>query len=318
MDEYNITVPIYLIDGILESGKTSFLNFTIRQDYFQIDETTLLITCEEGEEEYDAKELLKYHTVLETIEEPEDFTFENLRELHRKYHPDRVLLEYNPLWGVDKLREMKLPLGWGISQEIMIIDGSSYQIYRNNMQSLFSEMVQNADMVIFNRCKESDPLTNYRRGLKVVNPSCEISFENMEGELIDLFEEHMPYDMDADIIQIDDVDYGIFYVDMEDHPEKYEGKMVCFKARAMKSNKPDAELFVPGRKAMTCCADDTQIIGYLCKTPLAPQLNHGEWVQVTAEVAYEYARFYRGKGPVLYATEIKRCEPPADEMVYFN
>ena len=47
---------------------------------------------------------------------------------------------YNPLWGVNKLRAMKLPLGWGISQEIVIVDGSSYQIYRANMQSLFSEM----------------------------------------------------------------------------------------------------------------------------------------------------------------------------------
>lgn len=318
MSDFNIATPVYLVTGILESGKTSFLNFTVRQEYFQIDETTLLITCEEGEEEYDEKELLKYHTVVETIEEPEDFTYENLRTLHRKYHPDRVLLEYNPLWGVNKLRAMKLPLGWGISQEIVIIDGSSYQIYRNNMQSLFSEMVQNADMVLFNRCKPEDPLTNYRRGIKVVNPACDISFEDEDGELIDLFEENPPYDMNADIIEIEDVDYGIFYVDMDDHPEKYVGKTVRFKGRAMKSKKADAEYFVPGRKAMTCCADDIQMIGYLCKTPLAVHLRHGEWVEVTAKVAFEYAKFYRGKGPVLYAVSVTSCEPPKEEMVFFN
>ena len=28
-----ITVPIYLITGFLESGKTSFLNFPLQQDY---------------------------------------------------------------------------------------------------------------------------------------------------------------------------------------------------------------------------------------------------------------------------------------------
>lgn len=318
MSDFNISIPVYLVNGILESGKTSFLNFTVRQDYFQIDEPTLLITCEEGEEEYDETELLKYNTVLEIIEEPEDFTFEKLRELHRKYHPDRVLLEYNPLWGTNKLRGMKLPLGWGISQEIVIVDGSSYQIYRNNMQSVFTEMVQNADMVIFNRCKKEDPLANFRRGLKVVNPACEISFEDGDGDLINLFEESVPYDMDADIIDIEDVDYGIFYVDMDDHPEKYVGKTVRFKGRAMKSKRRDAEYFVPGRKAMTCCADDMQMIGYLCKTPLAVHLKHGEWVQVTAKVAYEFARLYRGKGPVLYASQVTPCEPPAEEMVYFN
>ena len=318
MSDNNISTPVYLVDGILESGKTSFLNFTIRQDYFQIEETTLLITCEEGEEEYDAKELLKYHTVLETIESPEDFTFDNLRTLHRKYHPDRVLLEYNPLWGVNKLRAMKLPLGWGICQEIVIVDGSSYHIYRNNMQSVFTEMVQNADMVIFNRCKKEDPLANYRRGLKVVNPACEISFEDENGELIDLFEESTPYDMNAPIIDIEDVDYGIFYVDMDDHPQKYVGKTVRFKARALKSKDPKADYFVPGRKAMTCCADDTRPIGYLCHTSLAPSLHHGEWVQVTAKVAFEYAKMYRGKGPVLHASSVVPCEPPVEEMVYFN
>ena len=318
MSDFNISTPVYLVTGVLESGKTSFLDFTAKQDYFQIEGTTLLITCEEGEEEYDEKELLKYNTVVEKIEEPEDFTFENLRVLHRKYHPERVLLEYNPLWGVNKLRAMKLPLGWGISQEIVIVDGSSYQIYRANMQSLFSEMVQNADMVSFNRCKSSDPLTNYRRGIKVVNPSCDISFEDEDGELIDLFEENTPYDMDAPIIEIEDVDYGIFYVDMDDHPDKYVGKTVKFKARAMKSKNKEAPYFVPGRKAMTCCADDMQMIGYICKSPIAPQLKHGQWVMVTARVAFEYDKFYRGKGPVLYASKVEPCEPPADEMVYFN
>ena len=163
MDDFEISTPVYLVDGILESGKTSFLNFTIRQDYFQVDGTTLLISCEEGEEEYDEKDLLKYHTVLETIEEPEDLTLSTLRAFEKKYRPERVIIEYNPLWGVNKLRAMEMPPGWGICQEIVIIDGGSYEIYPNNMQSVFTEMVQDADMVIFktNRCKiSSDIIAN--------------------------------------------------------------------------------------------------------------------------------------------------------------
>lgn len=124
MDDFEISTPVYLVDGILESGKTSFLNFTIRQDYFQVDGTTLLISCEEGEEEYDEKDLLKYHTVLETIEEPEDLTLSTLRAFEKKYRPERVIIEYNPLWGVNKLRAMEMPPGWGICQEIVIIDAA--------------------------------------------------------------------------------------------------------------------------------------------------------------------------------------------------
>ena len=98
-----IEIPIYLITGFLESGKTTFINFTVAQDYFQIDEPTLLITTEEGEVEYDEKELLKYNTVLEVVESQEQFTPEYLKKLKRRYNPERVILEYNPLWSVKKL-----------------------------------------------------------------------------------------------------------------------------------------------------------------------------------------------------------------------
>ena len=76
MDE--IRVPIYLITGFLESGKTTFLNFTLQQDYFYIEGKTLLILCEEGEEEYDMEALKLANTVVEVIEKEEDLTTERL------------------------------------------------------------------------------------------------------------------------------------------------------------------------------------------------------------------------------------------------
>ena len=57
-------VPVYLITGFLESGKTQFLDFTIHQSYFQIPDKTLLILCEEGEEEYDEESLDRKSTRL--------------------------------------------------------------------------------------------------------------------------------------------------------------------------------------------------------------------------------------------------------------
>ena len=109
-------VPVYLITGFLESGKTRFLDFTIRQQYFQIPDLTLLLVCEEGEEEYDPAELKKCNTVMEVIENPEDFTLETLKALDKKYRPERVLIEYNPLWSVAKLYEMTMPRGWDMAQ----------------------------------------------------------------------------------------------------------------------------------------------------------------------------------------------------------
>lgn len=313
-----IEIPMYLITGFLESGKTTFINFTVAQDYFQIDEPTLLITTEEGEVEYDEKELLKYNTVLEVVESQEQFTTEYLKKLKRRYNPERVILEYNPLWSVKKLEEMEMPKGWGIVQEIVTVDASCFQIYMQNMKSLFMEMSLHADMVMFNRCRPQDPLASFRRSIKVVNPACDVLFEDEEGEISNIFEDEMPYDLNADIIDIEDVDYGIFYVDMEDHPERYRGKTVRFKGRVLKSENAKAEFFVPGRMAMTCCADDTTFIGYICEFPKAKSLLMGQWVEVTAVVDWKYMEQYEGEGPVLKAKEVKPVQKPENDLVYFN
>ena len=319
MIEMDVRVAIYLVTGFLESGKSTFLDFTIRQDYFQIEEPSLLLLCEEGEVEFDADELKeKYNTYVEIVEKPEDFTKELLQSFERKYHPDRVLLEYNPLWSVAKLEQMEMPAGWGIVQHIVTVDSSTFQVYMNNMKSLFVEMVRNAELIIFNRADVSQPLANFRRSIKVVNPAAQIIFENSEGEINDIFDGNMPYDLDADIVEIADEDYGIFYVDVMENPEKYEGKTMRFKGMTLKSRELSSGYFVPGRMAMTCCADDTSFIGYICKSPYAKKMKLGDWVEVTATMKMEYQKAYHDYGPVFYASEVKPAEKPVQELVYFS
>lgn len=317
MQEEEVRVPIYLMTGFLESGKTSFLRFTIEQDYFAIPEKTLLILCEEGEEEYDPEILKSRNTVVEVVEEEEDLTPEYLMALDIAHNPGRVLIEYNGMWSVKRLEEMHFPSGWGIVQHITTVDGSTFQMYMNNMKSLFMEMVRHAELVLFNRCRQSDPLAAYRRSIKVVNQSSEIIFEDDEGE-IDVFAESLPFDLDAPVIDILPEDYGIWYVDALDHPEKYEGKTVKFKGRVLKPTGINPKCFVPGRIAMTCCADDTTFIGYICKSSDASKLKADDWVEVTGIIAVEKQAAYHGYGPVIHAEKVEVCEPLEDEMVYFS
>ena len=316
MDE--IRVPIYLITGFLESGKTTFLRFTLDQDYFQIDGKTLLILMEEGEEEYDTKALAKNNTVIEVIEKEEDLTTERLEAMEIVHQPDRVIIEYNGMWLVSKFYDMKLPSGWGVEQQITCVDGSTFQVYMANMKSIFMDMVKYADMVVFNRCKKEDPLANYRRSIKVSNQSAEVILEDEEGEIDDIFGDQMPFDVNAPVIEIPPEDYGIWFVDAMDHPDTYVGKTVRFKGRVMKPRGMGSKFFVPGRIAMTCCADDTTFLGFVCKSAYAPKLNEKEWVEVTAKVAFERRMEYQGDGIVLYAENVTPCEPLAEEMVYFN
>ncbi|MBQ2626174.1 MAG: GTPase [Eubacterium sp.] len=318
MNEDNIRVPVFVITGFLESGKTSFLNMTLRQDYFMIDDTTLLINTEVGEREYKPNVLLQFDTDYTEITDQAEFTKEKLEELAREYDPARVLLEYNPLWGVKNLEEMELPEGWGIVQEIVTVDASTFQVYVANMKSLFVDMSRNAEIVIFNRCTKDMPLANFRRSIKVVNPACQVLFEDINGDMTDIFEDTVPYDLDADVIDVEDVDYGIFYVDVREHPERYKGKTVRFKGCVMKQPRLGKGYFVPGRQAMTCCADDTTFIGYLCESRSTPKLKTGNWVEVIAEVNYKYSDVYGEEGPVLTAKAVKNAMPPEVDMVYFS
>lgn len=69
---------------------------------------------------------------------------------------------------------------------------------------------------------------------------------------------------------------------------------------------------------MTCCADDTTFIGYICEFPKAKSLLMGQWVEVTAVVDWKYMEQYEGEGPVLIAKDIKSVQRPEVDLVYFN
>ena len=85
--------PVYVINGFLESGKTEFITYTLAQPYFQVKGRTLLILCEEGENEYDGQLLKMSRTDLELIEDETDFQPAKLIELEKKHKPERIVIE---------------------------------------------------------------------------------------------------------------------------------------------------------------------------------------------------------------------------------
>lgn len=311
-------VVVYLMTGFLESGKTNFLRQTLGKKYFKIDGETVLILCEEGEEEYEPELLAWANTDVVTVDDPEELTKDFLQEIEDKYHPERVIFECNGMYPVSKMEALEVPEGWGLIQEITTVDASTFDLYIANMKSLFVEMVRNADMVVFNRCTEDMPLAAYRRNVKVVNQGAEIIFEGEDGEIEDIFSDQMPFDLDAPVVKIEDMDYGIWYVDMLDHPEKYKGKTVEIQGRARKAKGFPKDEIVLGRNAMTCCADDITFLGFICKSKNADKLGADTWIRARGKVGFEFKRAYRGRGPVITLEMVKRIPALSDELVYFN
>lgn len=313
-----LEVPVYLITGFLESGKTSFLQEIFESGEFADGERGLLISCEEGEVELDEKATLACKIDTVTLDEEEELTADFLENCKNVYKPKRVFVEYNGMWDPDTILSVDMPRGWEIYQIVTMIDASTFAVYLNNMKSIIGNMIKCTELVIFNRCSEEQDLPMFRRNLKALNSNVQMMFEHKDGRMIELGKDIPPYDLNAPIIDITDDDYGIWYMDAADDKDRYEGKTVRFTARIMKNRKLPKNFCVPGRKAMTCCAEDIRFIGFLCKYPELDNLKNGDWVTLTANMHYERRREYGGVGPVLYATEAVECAAPEDELVYFN
>ena len=307
--------PVYIINGFLESGKTEFICYTLGQPYFRIKGSTLLIVCEEGENEYSQELLSKTKTVMEVIEDEEDFNPSHLQELEKKYKPERIIIEYNGMWN---FKNMKLPWYFTVEQQITIIDASTFPMYYTNMKSLLAEMLRKSEMIIFNRCDGIEDLSSYKRNVKAINQQADIIFEDANGEVNQIFEDDLPYKLDAPIIELDNEGYGIWYLDSLDNLDRYIGKTIQFVGMVVRSKDFPKGYFIPGRMAMTCCAEDMAFLGFACKYDKADTLTEKQWVKVTARVEKEYFSDYEGEGPVLHAISVEQTRQPKEPVISFT
>lgn len=311
-----MNTPVYIITGFLESGKTKFISEMLADDGFSEGERTLLLCCEEGEEEYDSKLLHRTNTVLEPLDEPEDL--EKLVDLDEKYRPERVIIEYNSTWLLQALYSAKKPESWDLAQIITLVDSTTFEIYLKNMRSFMADGLTEADLVIFNRCTEETTKSPYRRTVLAMNNTARIFFENTDGSMDDgVSDEDLPYDVSAKIIEISDTQFGVFYLDAMEHPDRYDGKTIHVKGRAFRMNGMPKGCFVFGRHAMTCCVDDIGGIGYLCKAD-GELPKKDAWIMLTAKVEASFSPIHNRDAIILIAQTINPAKPPEEELVYFN
>lgn len=313
-------IPVYLMTGFLESGKTTFIQDTLNDKQFSRGEKTLVIACEQGEVEFDERIIKASNSVVEYFEDEADFNPENLTALIKKHKPTRVMLEYNGMWS---LRDMavKAPKDWIFYQIFMFVDYSRFEMYLNNMRQLLSDDIAVSDIVIFNRCEPGkvDKL-RLRRIVKALNPRIDMMFEYVDGSVEQGFQgdDEMPFDVNADPIEIVHDDFGLWYIDIMSNAPRYKNKNVRVRGMVFRATNVPKGYFVISRRAMTCCADDIQVVGILVKSPDEKKFKDGDWVEVTGNVTAEKQACYKGMGPVILADSIVPTEKADSELVYFN
>ncbi len=312
-----MAIPVYVFTGFLDSGKTKFIQGTLEDERFNAGEKTLLLICEEGEEEYDPSAFAAPNVYLEIVEDQEDLDEAQLEALRKKYRAERVCVELNGMQTVSDFYA-KLPKNWVVYQEIMFAEAATFPLYNANMRSLVVDKVGGCEMVVFNRVKKDTDKMELHKIVRAINRRCDILYEDMDGEVeFDEIEDPLPFDIDADVIEIKDEDYGVWYRDITEDMKKYSGKTVKFKAQVAHLKKKEKDAFVPGRFIMTCCVEDIQFMGFVCTWPGAEKLSQRDWVWVTAKISLRYHKMYQDMGPVLTALEVTPAEKALEDVVTF-
>ena len=309
-------VPVYLFTGFLEAGKTSFIKETMQDPNFNDGKKQyLIITCEEGEEEFEAADFPD-NVHFSSFDDVQRLTPDRLNAMVKRAGADIVVVEYNGMWTIDAFYNA-LPPNWMVYQEILIVDSSTIVSYNANMRQLVVDKLTSCEMVVFNRFKPEYDKMTFHKIVRGVSKRANICYEDMQGEIeFDDIEDPLPYDINADVIEIKDEDFAIFYRDMTDEFAKYKDKTIRFKGIvALDPSLPNGSYAI-GRHIMTCCADDIAYRGVVAKGGKL-KLSTRDWVIVEGVITEEFSKLYGGRGPVLTVNKIERAEKPTQEVATF-
>ena len=308
-------IPVYVFTGFLDSGKTKFIQETLEDERFNNGERTLLLVFEEGEEEYDFSTYPNKSVYMQVLDQ-QTVTTRELEALTKKYKADRIVAELNGMQQVGDLY-MRFPEEWAVAQEVMFADSTTFMAYNANMRNLVMDKLVGAQMVVFNRLEKGCDTMPLHKIARAANRKIDILYDYTDGTTaFDDVIDPLPFDINAPVIEIKDEDYALWYRDVSEEPQKYDGKTVRFKAQVAMLRRDKDGMFAPGRFVMTCCVEDIEFCGVPCRYADSRNLESRSWVMVTAKIAAEKHRLYKGElGPVLTAIEVTRGTTPAEPDV---
>ncbi len=310
-------IPVYLFLGFLESGKTKFIQDTLCDIRFNNGEKTLLIVCEEGVEEYEPSLFSGSNVSVKTIESPDEITPSLLSSMQKESGAERVIVEYNGMWPVDALLG-SFPKGFTLVQCMMFADASTFITYNLNMRNQTVDKLRVCELVVFNRMTKAIDKMELHKIVRGVSRRADIAYEYTDGSVeYDDIEDPLPFDIDAPVIKIEDIDYAIWYRDLIEEPEKYDGKVVKFRGITAYDERMPDTMFVAGRHVMTCCIDDVEYMPIVCVTSKKHTVKSRDWFMVTGTIKHEYCKLYKGKGPVIHIDDLAVTSAPETEIATF-
>ena len=151
-----------------------------------------------------------------------------------------------------------------------------------------------------------------------IRDRCQIVYENKNRQIEDLTVNDLPYNLNDDYIEVNDMDYGIFCMHIMENPQIYENKTIKIKGKVIGRDKLIENGFVLGRQAMVCCSDDMQLLGLVCISKYAKDLIKDEWLVVDGTISLEYDESIQSNIPILHVDHLEGAKPLENEYVTFD
>ena len=232
-----VQIPVYAFTGFLDSGKTKFIQETLEDSRFNSGERTLLLVFEEGEEEYDISTYPHKNVYVEVLDQ-QTVTTKQLQMLAKKYKIQRVVAELNGMQLVGDVYS-RFPEDWVVAQEVVFADATTFMAYNANMRNLVMDKLVGGQMVVFNRLAPGQDTMPFHKLVRAANRRIDIMYDYTDGTTaFDDIEDPLPFDINAPVIEIRDEDYALWYRDITEEPEKYNGKTVHFKGQVAMLRSP--------------------------------------------------------------------------------
>ena len=310
-------LPVYLFTGFLEGGKTTLIQESLNDQNFNSGEKTLVLMCEEGIDELDPSQFWGQNVRIVQVENEDWLTKDNLRALTKEHKTDRIIIEYNGMWLLEKLYA-NMPSDWAIYQNMMLADANTFITYNNNMRQLMIDKMVDAEMVILNRTPENADKEEIHKIIRGVTRRAAIVYDYPDGHVeYDDIEDPLPFDIDAPVIEIADEDYALWYRDLSEDMMKYNEKTVKFKGIVCTDNRLPSTAVILGRHVMTCCVDDIQYSGLISIFNSSHKLKTRDWITVKGKIKIETNKLYKKQGPVLYVDSTEFAVAPKQEVATF-
>ncbi len=306
--------PVYVFSGFLDAGKTTAIKESLLDPQFNDGETTLIIAFEQGDEIYDEDFLYDSNSIVVYMDDVRHLDQAMVEKLDSEYNPDRIIIELNGMQDDNLLFADVTGNQWLIVDYLTFFDATQLKFQMLNWKQFVYNHVINAAVCYINRSDDQD-LVYFRNNLKAINRQLTVVFLDNDGRVTNRVEQQL-FDTSKDL-DINDDDYGLWYIDAVDNAERYDGCKITLKLKLLEAVKKYKNVAIMGRQAMVCCSNDLQNIGLTCVDVDPKKIEKNKFYSLTGKLKCldDEEGF---KTCVLYVENMHEAEAPKDEYVSFN